>query len=504
MTMTRRPLRDMVPELVQYVKTAQQNQTIFERKLLDIWEGGLQKYVEDSIHEEYSVNTARTAIERIAPINVLPKMIDKISQVYTQGVTRTLSEDNEVDSDMLGYYEECLDIDAKLNVANRLFNLFQYLAIEPYVDGGKPRLRILPPTQFTVYSDSYINPQDPTVFIKYMGGTTPVNEPTTDIDGRSMKSANNVVRDVELFMFYSDTEILAVDSEGYIRTDIMAEMGNPDGLNPIGRIPFVYVNGAEFNLIPTPQQDKLTMPILIPKLLTDLNYAVKFQSHAILYSIDLDLAEMQNTPDALWMLKSDGESSGSLNTIKPEVDVDKVLALINSTLVLWMETMGVKSSGMGNISVSSASSGIAKAIDEVDTTNIRKDQMKIFTGIERELWSLIYDMNEFWVKSNELPDAKLLSDDFWPTVKYEEGTVVVDPKQQLELLTKKLEAGFTSYRRALAEANPEMSSDEIDDLMVEIEEEKAERVLKAAQMFKEQPDDDTESEQHTEDDSDTE
>jgi len=169
-----------------------------------------------------------------------------------------------------------------------------------------------------------------------------------------------------------------------------------------------------------------------------------------------------------------------------------------------METMGVKSSGMGNISVTSASSGIAKAIDEVDTTNIRKDQMKIFTGIERELWSLIYDLNEFWVKSNELPDAKLLSDDFWPTVKYEEGTVVVDPKQQLELLTKKLEAGFTSYRRALAEANPEMSSDEIDDLMVEIEEEKAERVLKAAQMFKEQPDDDTESEQHTEDDSDTE
>lgn len=494
MTLPRNPLREMIPELVQYVKTAQQNQTIFEKKLLDIWEGGLQKYLEDSIREEYSLQTATVAVQRIAPINILPKLIDKISQVYTHGVSRTLGEDNETDNEMLSFYESSMELDSKMNVANRLLNLFQYLALEPYLDGGKPRLRLLPPTQFTVYSDSWINPTDPTVFIKYMGTIQPTNEPRTDTDGRVLKSANEVVEDVDLFMFYSDSEIIAVDSEGALRSDVMAEMGNPEGINPLGRIPFVYINAAEFRLIPAPQQDKLTMPILIPKLLTDLNYAVKFQSHAILYSIDLDLAEMSNAPDAMWMLKSDGENAGSLNTIKPEVDVEKVLSLINSTLVLWMETMGVKSSGMGNVSVNSAASGIAKAIDEVDATNIRNDQKKIFTAVERELWSLLADMNEFWVRSNELPEARLFSSEFWPLVKYEDTAVVVDVKDQLETLSMKLDANFTSYRRALAEANPELSVEDIDILIEEIEQEKMERVAKAAVMFQGGNSDDKEPE----------
>jgi hypothetical protein len=244
MTATRRPLRDMVPELLQYVKTAQANQTIFEKKVLDIYEGGLQKYVEDSIRSEYSVNTARTAIERIAPINVLPKVIDKISSVYTQGVSRTLDDDNDVDTEMLGFYEESLCIDAKLNVSNRLLNLFQYLAIEPYMDNGTPRLRILPPTQFTVFSDSFINPMDPTVFIKYMGQIEPVTSPETDTNGRVLKNANEVVEDIDLFMMYSDDEIIAVDAYGAVRTDVMASMGNPEGVNPLGRIPFVYINSS--------------------------------------------------------------------------------------------------------------------------------------------------------------------------------------------------------------------------------------------------------------------
>ena len=482
-TPTRRPLREMIPELVSYVKTAQQNQTIFEKRLLDIYEGGLQKYVEESIQDEYSADTARTAIERIAPINVLPKVINKISAVYTYGVTRSLTEENEIDSDMMGFYERSLGIDAKMASANKLLNLFQYLAIEPYIDQGKPSLRMLPPTQFTVYSDSLVNPMNPTVFIKYIGEIAPVSIPKTDTYGKSLKNANEVVQDVELFMMYSSDEIIAVDANGDIRTDVMASMGNPEGINPLGRIPFVYINSAEFSLIPTPQQDRLTMPILIPKLLTDLNYAVKFQSHSILYSIDLDLAEMSNAPDAMWMLKSDGETAGSLNTIKPDVDVDKVLALINSTLALWMETMGVKSSGMGSISAQSASSGIAKAIDEVDTTNIRNEQKKIFSNVERELWSLIGDLNEFWITTGELKDSNFFSKDFAPSISYEDVAVVVNKKEQLEILSKKLDAGFTSYRRALAEANPELSIEEVEELMLEIEEEKLSRVKQAQEMF---------------------
>ena len=483
-TPTQKPLRAMIPELIQYVKTQQRNQVIYERKVLDIFEGGLQKYVEDSIRTEYSANTAATAIERIAPINILPKVIDKISAVYTHGVTRISTDKNEIDDGLIGFYEKAYTLDSKMNMANQLVNLFQYLALEPYIDNGEPKLRILPPTDFTVYSDSFINTTDPTVFIKYMGQIQPTNEPSTDTDGRSLRNANEVVDDIALFIFYSTTEIIAVDAQGAIRHDVMAAMGNPEGINPLGRIPFVYVNTSEFTLVPAPRQDRLTMPILIPKLLTDLNYAIKFQSHAILYSVDLNMEGLQNAPDAVWELQSTSpENTGSLNTIKPEVDVEKVLSLISSTMSMWLESLGVKSAGIGGISTESAQSGIAKAIDESDSTNIRNDQKKVFAGVEGDLWDLTADLNAHWIATGELQDSTGFSEDFDPVVIFEDAAVLVDEKVRLETLKMKLESGFTTQRRAIAEANPEMSAEEVTELMAEIATEKAERVAMATDMF---------------------
>lgn len=467
---TQQPLRLMIPAIMEHIKSLK-NQTIFEQKLMDLYEGSLQKYVEESIRAEFEPSAAARAIQRIAPINVLPKIINKLSNAYTDGISRT-ADTNPIDAELLSAFNTSINLTSVMTTANKTLNLFKYAALEPYIYAGAPRIRVLPPTQFTVFSDDTINPLHPTVFIKYMG-TIESTKPTTDQQGRQTQSASDKIDAINLYYLYSDTEFLVVDAEGVVRTDEMARIGNPEGINPLGVIPFVYLSQSQHSLIPLPNTDMYQMTILIPKLLTDLNYATKFQSHAIIYGIDVDVANLKGNPDSFWDIKSlEGGKTPSLGTIKPEVDVDKVLSLIQSTITIWLDSLGMSSAKTDSLTVGNAASGISKAIDEADATAIRRQQQEYFIGVERNLWSLLTVMQSQWAMSGLLTDGRSFSADFQPALQFIEPTVLPDPKLVIDVLMLKLNNGLTSYRRAVQTANPDLSSDEVDTLIAEIRQER--------------------------------
>ncbi len=477
---TQKPLKELVPAIINQITIVQQNQTIYETKLLDIYEGQIQKYVEESIRGEFSASAAERAIKRIAPINILTQTINKISTVYGEPVDRTAGE-NDIDTDNLSFYESKTKLDTVLNTANKMLNLFRYCALEPYVSEGEPQIRVLPPTQFTVFSDDPINPTNPTVFIKFMG-QAPSIMPRTQTDGVKIMGAEEEVIMVDIFFLYSDTEFLIVDREGSIRSDLMIQVGNPEGVNPFGVIPFVYLNQSDLMLIPLPNSDLFQMSILIPKLLTDLNYATKFQSHAIVYGIDIDASQLEGNPDSFWDIKSaeGDDKSPQLGTIKPEVDVDKVLTLINTTIDLWLDSIGLKSSGgAGSLNPSNAASGVSKIIDSADATNIRKQQKKFFKGTEKDLWELFRIMNKQWITDSSIKDRKDFSKEFSPVINHGDPKVFIDPEKELKVIKEKLDNKLTSYKRAVMKANPELTEAEAKELIEEIQAEELDRALRA-------------------------
>jgi len=462
-----------------HVKINQANQTVYEARLLDIFEGSLQKYVEQSLAVEFSPKAAQRAKERIAPINVLPKVLKKISAVYNYGTVRE-ANGNDIDQENMSFYENELALDSIMNLANKYLNLFRYCSIEPYINEGKPALRVLPPTGFTVLTDNKVNPLEPKVFVKYIC-TFQENVPRTNTMGVSNMHPENVINDVDIYHVFSDDEFLVVDSNGGVRPELMKD--NPEGINYFGQIPFVYLNLSKNLLIPLPNTDMFQMTILTPKLLTDLNYATKFQSHAIMYSIDIESEQLDGNPDQFWDLKSsEGENKNpSVGTIKPEVDVDKVLALVKDTLAMWFDSLGMKSSGINNISAGSAQSGIAKAIDSSDTNEVRTEQIPLMKKAELELWKLIQVQHDVW--GNELDELRPFSSAFDPSISYNEPEPFVDTKTQTENAAMKYEAGLTSFRRAVQEANPNLNTEEVAELIAEIEAEKEDRAAKAASIF---------------------
>lgn len=462
---TQQSLQSMIPQLLAHIDVNFQNQIIYNRKLLDIYQGGLLKYVEESLAKELSQRAYLRVKERIAPINVLTKIVDKLSRVYSEPVLRDAGQ-NEIDKKLLSYYETQLDVDNNLQSANELLNLNKNFAIEPYLDNdGKPAMRILPADKFLVYSDSPIDPNAMTVFIKFMG-VMQKDAPVVDTNGAKTQNANNAVKEVDHFYVYSDDEFMIIDADGVIHEY------QP---NPFGCIPFVYGKSSPYALLPIPDADNFAMAILIPKLLTNLNWAVQMCSHSIMYGIDIELPKNPDmSPDAFWTINSvvdaHGKSNPSVGVFEPKVDSDKVIALINSQMAMWLDSKGLKTGSVGVATVQNAASGVSKLIDEADSSATHRKQTALFRKIEYALWDLISKMHNFWVATQQLKDqSQAFSMQFNPTIKFGEAKVVVDTKTVLEELKIQFELGLITVKQALQKLNPDLDEKMIDDLLVELE-----------------------------------
>lgn len=424
--------------------------------LFCIYEGELLSFVNQELKSQLSLQSYDIAKSRIPPINVLIKLIDKLSKIYQQDPMRYALNGTDSDKELLHWYEYKMDMNVIMNSSNEFFNLFKNNLIQPYVYNGMPRLRSLGSNMFTVYSDSQVDPTEPTHVITF----------------HEHKREDGTVE--KLYYVYTDDEFLVFDSDQQVRRDIMTALGNPEGVNVAGKIPFVYVNRSKNLLIPKIDTDVKKMVVLLPVMLADLNFAVMMQAFSIMYGIDIDDTGIKMSPNAFWSFKSDPatETTPSLGVLKPQVDIQATMELIQSEIGLWLQTRGIKPGAVGTLTSENFASGISKMIDEMDTSEERQKQVGVYKAVEAKLWKLITNhMHPTW-KAQGLIDQTL---DFSADVK-----IVTDFSEQLPMLNRgdivrdlqsEVMAGFTSKRRAIKRLNPRMSDEQIDELLAEMERE---------------------------------
>ena len=460
----------MIKKILEFIKS-ERPRIAHNQSLIKIVEGDLMTYVREQMQKELRPAAFERAIGRVPPINVFQKMVDKLTRIYAEGVKR--ETENPTDQELIAYYEDEAAVTEQMGFANRLFNSNGYSAIEPYVDNGVPRLRVIPADRFLVYSDNEINPLEPTIFIKLMG---------KDESGQK-----------EIYYLYTATEFLAIDDSGSIRYDLM---GDSEGINPYGRLPFVYVSSSKIDLLPTLDTDNFAMSKLPAILLGDLNYATQYQSHSILYGIDIDSAEFDGNPDSVWILNSTDKenASPSIGSITPTVAIDEVIKSIKEQVALWFETKGLKATANGSLDVGNAASGIAKMIDESDTTVALKKQVRIFQNAEADLWSLIAHMHSIWAKAGIIDERRAFSKDFDVLVEFAEIKPVVDMKLEIEKAEKLMALGILTRERAAKMIYPDLTDEEIAAMLEEVAAEKEENMaLFNANM--QEPNEDNQDEQ---------
>ena len=319
-------LRQIVPLITSWIHDFE-DETENNHDLFDIFEGDLLKHLEADLQQEMSPGSYRSIKPRITPINVLKRIINKLSKVYVGGVTRTASTEDPTDQELVEWYEEQMRMNTIMQEANKFFNLFKNTAIEPYVDKGRPSLRTIPSNQFLPYTMDEINPMNMQAFVKFLGVH----------DRQFIQSDRRATdqREVNNYEVYTDDQFLIIDDDDNIRFEKMID--NPEGINPFGKIPFVYVNRSRHKLVPFVDSDTLSMSKNIPKLYSDLAYAVRFQAFSMVYAINAKLPDTPViSPSVIWELQQvDTDQPITVDTIKPSIDISETIELIKALTSDW-------------------------------------------------------------------------------------------------------------------------------------------------------------------------
>lgn len=364
-------LKDEIPVILDFIKSKtdllKHNESLF-----NIYEGDLVKYVLEDLRQQLSQQSFDMIQHRIAPVNVLKRLVDKLSKIYSESPARWLESENPTDAELFGWYSQAMGFNTKMQLSNEFFNLFKNVAIEPYVDNGRPCLRVIPSDRFLVMSMNRADPTKATHFIKHMG------QIQKDLGKDGIKS-------VEVYYVYTKDEFLPINSDGEIVGSVLEESAT-GGVNPIGRLPAVYASRSMVNLIPPIDSDTLRMTKIFPVLLSDLNFSVMFQAFSIIYGIDVDNKDIVMSPNAFWNFKSDPatQSKPEVGVIKPQVDIQQVVGFIGMQLSFWLQSRGIRPGAVGNIAPENMASGLSKVVDEMDTYEERQKQVPIFMDVERE------------------------------------------------------------------------------------------------------------------------
>lgn len=416
-------------------------------ELFDIYEGNLKPYVEKIMQSSLSDTYFSQIRHRIMPINILKRIIDKLAQVYSNDPIRTASEKQDV----LDLYQSFYAVNNKMNSADEFSNLFKGYALEPFIRTDRitgestPSLRVLPFDRFFVIGEDLIDPLNPTIFVKIMGKVT----------------LQKGVEEMSFFA-YTDTEFLAFTESGKVLDQYMVEN---EGVNIFGKIPFVYGNRSQYNIMPTQDTDILEMSKIIPVLFSDLGGMIMFSCFPINYGIDVDTTNLVMSPNVFWNLKSLPESNkgGSIGTITPTAEVDKVLNYISHTLSAWLESKGIKVGSLGQLNGDNFSSGISKIIDEMDTYEIRRKQVQFFKKEEKELWKLTAIMHNVWLETGAIQSIPSLPDNWEVTVEFDEPVPYVDRRTEVETVKMEVEGNFLDQKSAIKKLYPDLTEEEVDE-----------------------------------------
>lgn len=414
---------------------------------LDIFEGNLLPYIDQIMKLSLSPQYYNAIKDRILPINILQRYIEKVSVTYSKAPVR--ATEDKIGKEFLDYYEKQLDINTSGMVADTYAAMFKGFAWEPYItDDGKPKLRELPFDRFLVISDSKVNPEEGNIFVKILGDMNEIN-------GRC------------LLFVYTDTEFDAFYMNMDSADQYLADNG---GMNLIETIPFIYGKRQKNKLIPTQDTDILAFTKAIPVMLSDAAGAQMFQCFTILYGIDINFDNLKMSPNAIWNLKSDGtnDKEPKVGTLNPSADTEKVIKFIMTSFVLWLETKGIRVGSIGSMDAGNLASGISKIVDEMDVNKLVNKSMDWFEKDESELWNnKLPKIHKYWVESGllDVKDSAPIIDSPLITTTFARPEPMVSRTEEVATVKAELELGTIEFEDALKELHPEYDVDKIKRLV---------------------------------------
>lgn len=429
-----------------------------ERERYEIYHGRLRDYIKKSIQKEFILQeTVQQLVNRIVPINITQKIVNALAKVFITPPQRSPVNELNKDQEALNILVDAFELNTRMVDANRYFKLSKHFCLEPYVNLGEPKLRVLAAHTYTPISDDVVDPTHETYIVKHLQW------------GNSRAQQRHVV--------WSDTEHYTMDGTGAVQPDEL----NPGRINPYGKLPIVYERSQKDELIPIEDDDLIYMQIAICLLLTDLAFATKYQAWSLIWISNMKSANISFNPNSVIFLpENKGGAEAKIGTISPTLQTTDMLRQVETLVGMLLSTKSLKSSSMSALTTDNVQSGVAKALDNASSTEDKQEQQAYFASAEKKLFEIVKRQLPVW-NSAGLLEGKYkglsITEDFELSIRFPIPKPVQSEKETVEVETMKLEKGFTTKERALAVVNFDLTSEQLVELEVQIEKEQKDKSL---------------------------
>lgn len=425
------------------------NRRKVNKNLYELYEGAIRKHAVERINKEFKdPKNQQELAHRILEVDLVKRIVNKLSKAYSSSPNRKIIGTDQ-DQELYDWYVEKMDLNNAMKRADKAFNNYKEFLVYPYFsDRSKlPALKIIDPFKYIAISEDN---DDDSVATTYavLGGLLP--------NGKEK-------------LYCADKKSFWIqDVDGEILTEELAKIGNIDGVNIYGEVPYVYGKNATAAVMPYPDESMEGIATLIPLLCADINFAVKYMAFSIVYGINMKADTFNRSPAAfVSLVKADenDETKPELGQLKPEIDIAVVFDSIMNQLDLWLNMRGITGSIVKSKDIAS---GISKMIEEADVTDQISNNQVEYIKAEKQIFNFIKKAHEVWKdQSADFPKGSF-SIDSDLMIEFER----IEPIRSrgdiiTEVAAEKL-AGLTSTKRAVKRINPNLPDEEIDEILEEI------------------------------------
>ena len=486
---------------------AEKNRRALAKKRHDIYRDGGKAFLVEQIEREFSREALKEM--RLAPVNILKKIINKRAQVYKKSPTR--SAESQTDQALIDYYTDELGLNTLMQKANRAYCLqansviYTRPVFEPKEGYYCIKSDVVQPYLYSVVSDE-LNKSDIKAFVFNAfveeGRVTPQQDvpSATGVQSyskeRGYKSGKDLVQSNEIdteekrqFIFWSNEQHFTTDDNGNL---VLIEGVDPaeQVVNPIGMMPVVNITKDRDNEPWAIQGDDMVdLTIAIQLGWSDLLTIAKHQGFSLL-TISSEEEPKKLTMGinkAIWLRTSPDGNAASMQYVQAQSPLDQYKTLLMELLGLLLTTNDMDPGSIGGAnSQRSFTSGFHQLIAMSDNIEAVEADKPVFLEAEKEHWEIIKAWHNALYDANALePEAKALgrfSEDFEVQVSFADVKPLSSEDEVITRIEKLMAQGLITRFDAMKKLWPDLKDEQVLQKIKEIDQE---RMVKASAVIKE-------------------
>ena len=467
-------------------------------------------YVVDLLLRQFDQDTVEEMRYALSNISIVKKVIDKLARVYSNGVVREISGDEEA-TKRLKTLEKRLDVNTAVKKANRFLKLEKNvdLFVKPCpvydVNGGvkwTAKLEAYLPYLYDVVEDYYDRTkamvvilsdyQPPSTSLANMDGKRSPIAPAVDLGISASPAANGKDETIadsaadqrqsdcnkKTYIFWSKNYHFTCDSSG----EIIRDENNEKNLNPLkvfNHINFSIDQDGAFWA--EGGDDLIDGAILINALITHTMHVGTVQGYGQFYMTGENLPrsiKVGPTKAIIAEYKKDEQAKPEMGFLNANPQLDSLRGLIEMYIALYLTTNNLSTSGVSTqLSGGQAlPSGIALILDKAESLEDIQDQRQVFIDKEPDMWEAINQILSVYGDQHLVEELKGLElpKDFKNnlTIKFHDPSPIMSEAEKLGNMKLRQELGIDTIISLMMKDDPSLTEEQAEEKLKKLVEQK--------------------------------